>query len=142
MALLKVASWNVEHFQGKPDRAKRVVKVLSKLKPDVFAIYEVEGKSVYDFMRQEFPTYSVSITEGEQTQEILVGARSSLAPFFSNRPGFRSGVDQLRPGTLVTVRKMGMIIHSCSCTRKAAHSPATWVFVTTCSSERSNWARL
>jgi endonuclease/exonuclease/phosphatase family metal-dependent hydrolase len=107
MVALKVASWNVRHFRGEPIRFDRVVDTLVAKSPDVFAIYEVTGRDVYRLMRNLMPEYSVSITEGEQAQEILVGARIGLQPFFTQRPDLRSGVDALRPGALVTVTANG-----------------------------------
>ena len=104
---LKVASWNVKHFRGEPIRFNRVVAFLAEQNPDVFAIYEVTGSSVYRLIRNNMPGYSISITEGEQSQEILVGAKKNLEPFFTQRPDFRSGVDALRPGALVTVTAGG-----------------------------------
>ena len=42
-----VASWNVEHFKGDKTRIERVIGFLKKQKPDVFAMYEVEGSVVF-----------------------------------------------------------------------------------------------
>ena len=42
-----LASWNVEHFKNAPARVADVVALLASLKPDVFALYEVEGKEVF-----------------------------------------------------------------------------------------------
>lgn len=108
MVALKVASWNVRHFRGSPIRFDRVVNFIAARSADVFVIYEVTGKDVYRLMRNVMPGYSISITEGEQSQEILVGARTGLEPFFTQRPDFRSGVDALRPGGLVTVTVDGV----------------------------------
>jgi len=52
-----VASWNVEHFRGKPQRVARVVDFLRKQKPDVFAALEVEGKGVFDALITQMPGY-------------------------------------------------------------------------------------
>ena len=41
-----LASWNVE--QGEPARIERVVAFLGERNPDVLALYEVEGKTVFE----------------------------------------------------------------------------------------------
>jgi len=61
-----VASWNVEHFRGDPSR---VVRISGFLKgdgggpaevPDVFALYEVEGKDVYALFMDAFQDHLAS----------------------------------------------------------------------------------
>ena len=98
-----VASWNVEHFKGDPARIERVITFLQEQDPDVFALYEVEGKSVFGELVKQRPRYNFHITEGPQTQEILVGARGTLTSFFTQKVEFKSGVTFLRPGALLTV---------------------------------------
>jgi hypothetical protein len=98
-----VASWNVKHFKGQPQRVGRVVSFLKQHDPDVFALYEVTGKEVFAEMTTLFPGYTFQITEGPQTQEILVGVRNSLTTFFTQRVEFKSGVTRMRPGLLVTI---------------------------------------
>ena len=88
---LSIASWNVEHFRGHPDRVERVVEFLKKQDPDVFAVYEVEGKKVFRTLMAEMPGYSFHITEGENTQEILAGVRNTLTSFVSQRTAYQSG---------------------------------------------------
>jgi endonuclease/exonuclease/phosphatase family metal-dependent hydrolase len=107
--LFSIASWNVEHFRGEgPDapRVERVIEFLAKQKPDLFALYEVEGKQVFDALTARMPDYFVQITEGLQTQEILVGARKTLnpLPLISQRTEFRSGTTHMRPGQLVSLK--------------------------------------
>ncbi|MFQ5775000.1 MAG: endonuclease/exonuclease/phosphatase family protein [Kiloniellaceae bacterium] len=104
-----LASWNVEHFRGKPDRVVDVVRFLrdNAKKPDVFAIHEVTGKAVFDAMVAEMPGYQFHITEGRQTQEILVGVKAGLTAFFSQRTEFKSGSSFLRPGAFLTLRLDG-----------------------------------
>jgi len=80
-----------------------IIKHIKKFDPDVMAIYEVEGKDVYNHMVNSFPHYTFSITEGPQTQEILVGVRGSLTAFFSQRVEFKSGNAFLRPGMLLSL---------------------------------------
>ena len=115
-----VASWNVRHFKkkrGEPIDAARVERVTSFLKlqnPDVFAIYEVTGQEVFTEMVNKFPGYDFMITEGPQTQEILLGARarthnrSTLTCFATQRVQFKSGVTLMRPGVLATINVDGV----------------------------------
>ena len=105
---LRVASWNVEHFKDDPGRAERVLGLLKAAKPDVFALYEVEGKGVFDPLVKAFPGYQFHITEGQQVQEILVGVKGGLTGFFSQRLEFQIGQVSLRPGSLLTVTVAGV----------------------------------
>ncbi len=98
-----LASWNVEHFKNDPVRVPRVVGFLRARKPDVFALYEVEGKEVFTALTTQMPGYSFHITEGPQTQEILVGVRSTFTAFFTQKVEFRSGTTHMRPGALLTL---------------------------------------
>lgn len=98
-----VVSWNVEHFKDAPARVDRVVEFLRKQKPDVLGLYEVEGGTVFDALRSKMPNYVFQITEGPQTQEILVGVRSGLSAFITQKVEFRSGTTHMRPGQLVTI---------------------------------------
>ena len=103
--LFSVASWNVEHFKDDPTRIARVVEFLKRQQPDVFGLYEVEGKTIYKELVAQMPGYAFQITEGNQTQEILVGAKPSLSPFITQKTEFRSGTTHMRPGQLVSVTK-------------------------------------
>ena len=100
---LSIASWNVEHFRNDDERIDRVVGFLHDQDPDVFAIYEVEGKDVFAALMTQMPGHSFHITEGENTQEILCGVRRDYTSFVSQRTEYRSGVFRLRPGLLATV---------------------------------------
>lgn len=104
-----VASWNVEHFrsQGVPSRVEDVVAFLADQNPDVFALYEVEGKEVFAELTSRMPSYTFHITEGSQVQQILLGVRTNLTAFFTQKTEFRSGVSLLRPGALLTLRVAG-----------------------------------
>jgi len=102
--VISVLSWNVEHFKG--DVQKRVDDVtneIKKLNPDVFAIYEVEGKDVFQSFTSILTDYNFHITEGLQTQEILVGAKNNFTSFFTQKLEFKSGNQYLRPGALLTL---------------------------------------
>lgn len=105
--VFSLASWNVEHFKDEPKRVKRVVEFLQIQNTDIFALYEVEGKVVINQLFKLMPGYNFHITEGEQAQEILVGVRSGITCFFTQRTEFKSGNTYLRPGALLTINKGG-----------------------------------
>jgi len=109
---LSIASWNVEHFEGKPERVAKVVELVrglgpKKKGPDVFALYEVEGKDVFDELVANMPEYQFHITEGPEVQEILIGVRGGVTAFYTQRTEYKSGLAALRPGALLTVRTGG-----------------------------------
>ena len=103
-----VASWNVRHFRGDLTRVERVVSFLKQQAPDILALYEVTGKDVYRQLFEHFPKYTFQITEGPQTQEILVGVRNTLTCFITQRVEFKSGTTHMRPGLLATVTADGV----------------------------------
>lgn len=105
--IFSLVSWNVEHFRGKPERTARVIDFLQEQKPDVFALLEVEGKTVFDDLVTRMPGYQFHITEGRQTQEVLVGVKRGVTAFFTQRVEFRSGNQYLRPGALLTLHIKG-----------------------------------
>lgn len=98
-----LASWNVEHFRSDPARAARVLEFLAQQDPDLFALYEVEGREVFSALMKKFPGYTFHITEGEGAQEILVGVRGGISAFFTQRIEFTAGLTSLRPGSLLSV---------------------------------------
>ncbi len=98
-----LVSWNVEHFKGKPERVVRVVELLSEQNPDVFALLEVEGKTVFNDLVEQMPDYQFHITEGRQVQEALVGVKKKFTAFFTQKVAFKSGNPSLRPGALLTL---------------------------------------
>lgn len=117
---IKILSWNIEHFDGaggkatrgadraqvmaaRRDRVDRVVKLLKKEDPEVFGLSEVEGKEVHAKMVQQMPGYVFSITEGRQSQEILIGVKHGLTAFFTQRNEFKRSNPHLRPGALLTL---------------------------------------
>ncbi len=113
--LFSIASWNVEHFKKPASNAPakdkeayaarkpRVVQFIKEQSPDVLAIYEVEGKEVFDDLTTTLTGYNFHITEGAQTQEILVGVRHGIDAFFTQKLEFKSGSSYLRPGALLTI---------------------------------------
>jgi endonuclease/exonuclease/phosphatase family metal-dependent hydrolase len=104
-----VASWNVEHFRSQKvdSRVTDVVAFLDEQKPDVFGLYEVEGKKVFEALTTLMPSYTFHITEGRQTQQILLGVTQGLTAFFTQKTEFKEGTSLLRPGALLTVRVDG-----------------------------------
>lgn len=108
MKAFSVASWNVRHFRGQRSRIQRVVQFLREQNPDIFALYEVSGREVFGELSSRFPRYTFQITEGPQTQEILIGVRDSLTAFITQKVQFKSGTTHMRPGLLVTITIDGM----------------------------------
>ena len=98
-----LVSWNVEHFKGKPERVARVVRLLGEQNPDIFALLEVEGKTVFNDLVEQMPDYQFHITEGRQVQEALVGVKKKFTAFFTQKVAFKSGNPSLRPGALLTL---------------------------------------
>lgn len=98
-----LASWNVEHFKGKPARVERVIDFLNAQNPDVFALLEVEGKEVCSTLMARMPGYQFHITEGPQVQEVLVGVKRGFTAFFTQKVTFKTGNTFLRPGALLTL---------------------------------------
>ena len=85
-----VASWNIEHMQSRDPRNAARVAFLAQHKPDVLALYEVEGKDVWREVMDAFPRYSFFITEGQNAQEILVGIGPRVTGFLTQRVEFQS----------------------------------------------------
>ena len=108
--VFSVASWNVEHFSDDLSRVKRIAEFISGQHngptnvPDIFAIYEVEGKEVFREFMNTFPDYRFHITEGKETQEIFIGVHRNLQTFSTQRLEFKTKREHQRPGLLLTVR--------------------------------------
>lgn len=109
-----VLSWNVEHFGAKDKKKKKpkkavkpIVDLIAAQKADVIAIYEVVGSVVFDTITDAMPGYQFYITEGQQSQEILIGLKKSISGFFTQRVEFKSGHATLRPGALLTIKMDG-----------------------------------
>jgi hypothetical protein len=58
-------------------------------------------------MTRDMPGYVFNITEGRQSQEILIGVRHGLTAFFSQRNEFKRSNPHLRPGALLTLTVNG-----------------------------------
>jgi endonuclease/exonuclease/phosphatase family metal-dependent hydrolase len=101
-----VVSWNVEHLnsRGVATRVPDVAEKLLELDPDVVAIYEVEGKQVWRELMDGMPGYSFFITEGQNTQHILLGTSGRVTTFVTQKVEFRSRDAFMRPGALLTTR--------------------------------------
>ena len=116
--IFSVASWNVEHFKKTTAydlaRIQRVAKFISGNNggptsvPDIFALYEVEGKDVYQDFMSEFPNHHFHLTEGKQSQEIFIGVHTRLQSFSTQRLEFKTGREYQRPGLLLTIRVNGV----------------------------------
>lgn len=121
MLPLKILTWNVEHFYGgggsdtatrqkRRNRLKRIVEYLKEEDPDVFGISEVSSGFVYQAMVEAFPNHTFNITTGQQSQQILIGVRSGLGAFFTQKDEFKRNNIYLRPGALLTVHDNGVHI--------------------------------
>jgi hypothetical protein len=102
-------SWNVEHFRANPDLAARAVRIAAHIRaqdPDVFGLFEVETVDVLQLMQSEFPDYTFGITDGPETQEILVGWRNGVfdQASFTQKREFDAHNEHLRPGALLSLR--------------------------------------
>jgi len=74
-----------------PTRVDRVIDFVAAQNPDMLALYEVESKEVFASVTAKFPGYTFQITEGEESQEILVGgARLRSRLFFTQKLEFKS----------------------------------------------------
>lgn len=98
-----LASWNIENLGRRLKSLDPLVDFLLNNKPDVVGIYEVTGKDTFEVVTEKMPGYSFHITEGPQTQEILVGVRNGITSYFSQRLEFKAQTPTLRPGALLTL---------------------------------------
>jgi len=136
--LFSCLTWNVENFgtnsrdskgKLKPAFKTKVLDVTQAIKehdPDVFAIFEVRSTDVfYEFMNH-FEGYTFQITEGPQTQEILLAVKGKFTSFITQRLEFKTGNSVLRPGVLLTliidkVHYTLLFVHL-----KSMNSPSGW----------------
>ena len=112
--VLSIASWNVEHFKNisvsDASRVQRIANFISGSDggrasvPDVFALYEVEGKDIFEDFMKEFPNHRFHLTEGKQSQEIFIGVHRKFQTFSTQRLEFKTGREYQRPGLLLTIR--------------------------------------
>jgi hypothetical protein len=99
-----VVSWNIKNFTRGTAKEDRVVDHLKSMNPDVFGLLEVVGKDAWRCFYQEFPNHDMFITEGEQSQEILIGVHKDFRCFFTQRDEFKAGRTHLRPGPFVALQ--------------------------------------
>lgn len=104
MSGFSIASWNVRMFTLAGTLHASVVKHLKDQNPDIFALLEVVGKDVWRHMYMHFPDHNFFITEGYQTQEILVGVRKKFRSFLTQRGEFKRNNVYLRPGPFLTIQ--------------------------------------
>jgi exonuclease III len=102
-----VASWNIEHMKDADPRNAARMQFLADQRPDVIALYEVEGKEVWREVMSAFPKYSFFITEGQNTQEILLGVGPRVTGFLTQKVEFAGRNAYMRPGAFLTVRAAG-----------------------------------
>ena len=102
-----VVSWNVEHFDGGTDpRAVAVADHIRQFNADVITIYELENDhGGWNFARNFFPGHFTFITEGQNSQELLILVNPANIDHvaITQRHRFRLRNPFLRPGALVTV---------------------------------------
>jgi len=128
-SIIEVAGWNIEHFRGDPARVERAIGFVRgndggpRRVPDVLALFEVEGKRVFHDIVEALPEHSFHLTEGKQTQEILVAVRREMQWFATQRMEFKTGRDHLRPGLLLTLKKEGKLFSLLLLHIKAGSSP-------------------
>jgi len=104
--IFSIASWNVEHFGSRRSRRDigPIIDFLAGQNADIVALYEVESGRVYRPILEKMPDFHFFITEGQQTQEILVGVRQGFPAYITQKVQFKSGQSTLRPGVLLTVK--------------------------------------
>ena len=99
-----IVSWNIKNFTEGTAKEAKVVDHLKSMNPDVFGLLEVVGKDAWKVFYKEFPNHDMFITEGEQSQEILVGVHKDFRCFFTQRDEFKTGRTHLRPGPFVALQ--------------------------------------
>ena len=110
MPTLKVGSWNVEHKRpGETDghfrqRLRNVVELLAAENLDLFALYEIRGKDIWEPTFELLPGFAFFISEGLEQEHVLVGVKRSHLAFVTQRDDFESGITHQRPGVLVTLK--------------------------------------
>lgn len=120
-----VCSWNVERFQGGSGAqalaARDLINGFSP-RPDIIAIYEVTNShGAFQFARDFYRSHLAFITEGQNSQEILVLIDPTAFDHVTvvQKHKFRIGNPYLRPGALVTVTQQNvptniLFVHSAS----------------------------
>ncbi len=130
--LFSILSWNVEHFGKDKNKANaearvtRIAQAIEAKRPDIMAIYEVSGKEIFSEFSQRFSDYSFFITEGRQSQEILIGTKNTLNTFITQKTEFKASNPYLRPGALVTVSVQNQVYSVLFLHLKSMRDPYGW----------------
>ena len=127
--LFSFASWNIEHFIGRPERFDRVVDVLNDNgPPDVFGIYEVQSSNtVYTEFTTRMPSHQFFITvTAKSPLDTLVGVNRNFTAFYEQRDELTAGMPSLRPGALVSLPINGSNYSLLFLHLKAFDKPVAW----------------
>lgn len=124
--ILSFLSWNVENFHNDPARVDRVVDLVADKGPDVFGIYEVKGRDVFNALVAKMPGYAFFVTETPGIPEILVGVQNDLTAFVTQRDELQSKVPTLRPGALATIQKNNQTYSLLFLHLKSFDDPRDW----------------
>lgn len=107
----KVLFWNIENFKG--DDASRAAKVVSHIResdPDVVGFSEIKDKAALrSILQDNLSDYDFGITDGVEGIELLAGWRQGFfeQALFTQRREFKAGNPFLRPGSLLSVKRIG-----------------------------------
>ena len=124
--LFSFASWNVEHFVNNRERVRENVQFIMESNPDVFAVFEVEGKDVFGSFVELMPTHNFFITEDLSRMSTLIGVHRGLTAFVTQRQQFKSQIPTLRPGALVTLVASGEYYSILFLHMKSLPDPHSW----------------
>ena len=129
-----LASWNVEHFRNPDSRVDRVVDFLVDLgPPDVFALYEVEGKEVFDELVAKMPGYTFHITERPPRSRRSCSESGPTSPLSSlSGPSSSRAYGRSGPVHCSRSRSTARSTRSCSCTPRAGSNRSGSASGTTC----------
>ncbi len=123
------ASWNIQHFYGKPDRFDRVVDELQAVgTPDVFGIFEVRSTTtVMNEFMSRMPTHQFFITRTAKSPiDTLVGVNRNFPAFYEQRDELTAGMPSLRPGASVRITANGSDYTLLFVHLKAFDKPVAW----------------
>jgi len=113
-------SWNVENFGGEDSDPEPVARHVHEHVPDAFALFEISQLEpiglIESFNRLErenigFESYQFALTQGTQSDEVLVGLRPGAfeQTIFTQKREFKVDNPYLRPGALVTLSAEGKL---------------------------------
>lgn len=118
MASFSLLSWNVENLSGEHSEPIDVAEHVCESNPDLFGLFEIQNLDPMGIIEAfneleeenlEFDKYQFALTQGKETDEILVGIRQGQfeQTIFTQKREFRVDNPYLRPGALVTLNKEG-----------------------------------